>query len=105
MGDLTAPVATVVAAVIGGVIAFLSARRMRQLGLGDDQQQVNRALRELADTWEEKFNLVTADLVTEKASHAATAQTLALEKALGSQCREDLDNARARLRADRRTHA
>lgn len=99
MGDLTPFLLAIGAAVVGIVGTWYSTRRLRKLGLGQDQATVNQALRELADVWEEKFNIVTAELARERGAHGETAAALAIERTLGSQCRTDLDNVRSELRA------
>lgn len=98
MGDFIPVAAAIVTAIAGAVGTWFAARRLRQLGLGDDQKQVNQTLRELADTWEEKFNLVSADLEAEKTAHRQTLDDLAFERRAAAQCRRDLDDARSQIR-------
>lgn len=57
-----------VTSIIGLGFAYLGARALQRLGLGDAQQQVNRSLRELAET--EKAKRQIADEEHEKARDA-----------------------------------
>lgn len=95
-------VGTALAAVIGGIATWYSTRRLRKLGLGNDQAQVNQSLRELADVWEEKHSMVSADLVAERTAHAATKALLEDEQRAGDRCRRELDDVRSELRALKR---
>lgn len=98
MGDFGPVLAAVAVTVIGAIGTAFTARRLRSLGLGDDQSSVNAMLREKADLWEEKYNL-------ERAAHVITQADYALERTLGGQCRGDLDDARSKIRLLERRRA
>lgn len=99
MDDFTPAIAAVALAVLGALGTWYSGRKLKQLGLGVDQKQVNQTLRELADVREEKFQLVSADLVAEKVSHGVTKEHMADEQRAGDRCRRELDDVRSDLRA------
>jgi hypothetical protein len=97
--DLTPAVLGVVAAVVGGIGAWLNVRRLRKLGVGEDATTVLQGQRDLADIWEQKYELEQAAHQVEVSAHLATKAELAIERQLGAQCRTDLDNVRSDLRA------
>lgn len=99
MGDLGPVVAAIAASILGAILAWFSARRLRSLGIGDDQATVKATLRELADVWQEKYNLERAAHEATTAELTAVKSDLALEVRLGQQCRTDLDDARSKVRA------
>jgi len=99
VGDLTPAIAGVAAAVIGGIGAWLNARRLRKLGLGENQTTLLRGTRDLADLFEQKYELECEAHAAEVTAHLATKAELHLERTLASQCRRDLDDVRSELRA------
>lgn len=101
MPDFT-PALVAIASIVGGVAAILRGLpKLRRL-FRVDQAELVTNLREVADTWEEKYNLVKADLADERLAHQATRDELADERRVGARCRSDLDDARAEIRELRR---
>lgn len=98
MGDL-APVLAAIGAILGALgVLVRNIGRLRRL-FGVDQAELVANLRQLADTWEEKYGLVSADLVAEKAAHALTRSTLLDEQRAGDRCRRELDSVQSELRS------
>lgn len=94
MGDLT-PALVAIASIVGGLVALSrNLPRIRRL-FRVDQAELVANLRELADTWEEKFNLVSADLIAAKAELASERQARRL-------CQGDLDDLRSVMRQRKR---
>lgn len=98
MGDL-APVLAAIGAILGalGVLARNIGRLRRLFGV--DQAELVANLRELADTWEEKYGLVSADLLAERTAHGATKELLVDEQRAGERCRRDLAAVQSDLRS------
>lgn len=87
MGDLT-PALVAIASIVGGLVALArNLPRLRKL-FRADQSELLANLRELADTWEEKYNLVKADLQASETARRA--------------CQGDLDDLRSTIRQRRR---
>lgn len=98
MGDLGPVLAAIAVTIIGAIGTAFSARRLRRFGLGDDQAKVNVALRELADVWEEKYNLEHEVRVNAETALANVKADQTIERKLAAQDRQDLDDARSQIR-------
>lgn len=97
MGDL-APVLAAIGAILGALgVLVRNIGRLRRL-FGVDQAELVANLRQLADTWEEKYGLVNADLVAERAAHGVTKELLVDEQRAGDRCRRQLAATEAELR-------
>lgn len=93
MGDAQTVISLVVAGVLGGIGLWWTKRQLGKAGVGVAIESITKNLRDLADTWEEKYKLelearVKAEtaLATVKAEQFADARLWAL-------CRRDLSDA------------
>jgi hypothetical protein len=111
LGDVLGPVIVAVVTTVGAIAAtWLAARRLSSLGLGDAQSQVNKSLRELAETEKAKRELLGEERAREHEAWAA--ERLAAAQALSAMtsdrdayrreaddCDRRLNNAYAEMRA------
>lgn len=103
LGDLT-PVIVAVITTAGTIFGIsFGARRLRALGLGDAQVQVNATLRELADTERAKALIWQQKYADEVAAHDATKRKLELAQHDGDVAERRLDQAYEDLRKTGRT--
>ena len=98
MGDAQTVVALVVAGILGGIGTWWSRRQLRKAGVGETSIRIVKNLRELADTWEEKYNLEHEARVSAETALAAVKGEQAIERKLASQDRRDLDDALSQIR-------
>lgn len=101
MGDPT-PALVAIASIVGGLVALAkNLPRIRQL-FRVDQAAALAVIRERAELFEAKYEIVTDELAEERAAHAQTIEELRLERDAGARCRRELDDARSELRAMQR---
>lgn len=104
MQDVLTPVLVAAATTLIGLVgAWFGARALQRLGLGDSQLQVNRSLRELAETWEAKYTIEVEAHERDKDEWAKERSTLTLERdhyrREADDCDRRLNNAYAEMRA------
>jgi hypothetical protein len=97
--DVSQVVSLVVAGVLGGIGLWWSRRGLRKAGVGAVSRQTIENLRDLADSWEAKFDVKVTELAAERLAHAATTALLADEKAESDRCARQLSSAYAELNA------
>jgi hypothetical protein len=98
VGDAQTVIALVVAGILGGIGTWWSRRQLRKAGVGVAAERVVKNLRELADTWEEKYNLEHEARVNAETALAGAKAEQILERRLAAQDRRDLDDALSQIR-------
>lgn len=104
MGDAPTVIGIIVAGVLGGVGAWWSARKLRKAGIAQEPDKLLANLRELADTWQEKYGLEHEALVTAQDALGVVKAEQFADLRLAAQCRSDLDDARSTIRDLERRH-
>ena len=102
-------VGLVVAGILGGIGTWWSQRKLKKAGVAVDHATAVQNLRDAADGWEEKYRLelegrraAQEQLLAAKTGHDAELAKInaerAWERAAARECREDLDDARSKIR-------
>lgn len=99
MAEVQTVISIVVAGALGGVGIWWTKRQLGKAGFGVAIESITKNLRELADTWEQKYNLEREDRMTAESALAAVKVEQALERSRAAECRVDLDDARSQIRA------
>ena len=108
MGDAQTVISVLVAGVLGGIGVWWTKRQLGKAGVGVAIESITKNLRDLADTWEEKFNLEHEARVSAETALAAFKAEQLADARLAAQCRRDLDDALSQIRVlerRRRTRA
>ena len=99
MGDVDwGAIGILVAGVLGGAGTWWSARKLRKSGIAQEPDKLLANLRELADTWQEKYNLEHEARMTIETALAAVKAEQFADARLAAQCRRDLDDALSQIR-------
>jgi hypothetical protein len=98
VGDAPTVIAIIVAGVLGGVGTWWTRRQLRNAGIGVASETIVKNLRELSDTWEEKYVMERESRVNAETALAAIKTEQALERSRAAECRADLDDARSQIR-------
>jgi hypothetical protein len=98
VGDAPTVIAIVTAGLLGGIGTWWTRRQLRNVGVGIAVETIARNLREVAESWEARYEVEHEARMTAETALAALKVEQTLEWSRAAQCRRDLDDALSQIR-------